>query len=339
MSISTFGACPTQKNKTISRGLFTISLFCVLFGVVIPQFCRIFQVWQDLDRLSNVLCSAELAFIVASTKMIVLYRNKKKMTTLYDYMMADWKRKKSTEELDIMIENGRKGRRFSLICIVTGHVTVTFRMFQWILENIPNWRSPEYYKNYTLFADAYYPFTWNYNPAFEFVTSFEYIGIILATCAYSGSDAYFSQISTHYTAQFHILLSNLNQSDRHHLCTSSQCESILVTYENPSSSNTHLVSEQPLVNLQSSKIGKAVFIGKGTGLLSSYEFADTAYKSEWYNLPSQKAKLIILLIQSGNKPVEITAGKFFVFNFKLFGSIVKTSLGYLSFLITMKESQ
>lgn len=53
----------------------------------------------------------------------------------------------------------------------------------------------------------------------------------------------------------------------------------------------------------------------------SFEFADTAYESEWYNIPPWKAKCVILLIQGGNKPLEITAGKFFIFNFKLFGSV------------------
>ncbi|XP_043466427.1 odorant receptor coreceptor-like [Leptopilina heterotoma] len=72
--------------------------------------------------------------------------------------------------------------------------------------------------------------------------------------------------------------------------------------------------------------------------MESYAFADTTYICEWFNLPSRKAKCLLLIMQSGNKPVEITAGKFFVFNFRLFGSIVKTSLGYLSFLITMKHS-
>ncbi|XP_043466422.1 uncharacterized protein LOC122501192 [Leptopilina heterotoma] len=70
----------------------------------------------------------------------------------------------------------------------------------------------------------------------------------------------------------------------------------------------------------------------------SFYFAQTAYESKWYNLPPHKSKCLLLLMQSGYKPIPITAGKFFVLNFMLFGSIIKTSMGYLSFLITMKES-
>lgn len=120
-------------------------------------------------------------------------------------MKDDWIRDKSNKELDIMITSGYKGKQFSLICIMMGHITVNSRLFQWILENVPNWKNPEQFKNFTLFADAYFPFTWNYTPTFELVCCFEYIGTICATFAYSGTDSFYCQVSFHLAAQFHIL--------------------------------------------------------------------------------------------------------------------------------------
>ncbi|XP_051164865.1 uncharacterized protein LOC127283813 [Leptopilina boulardi] len=70
----------------------------------------------------------------------------------------------------------------------------------------------------------------------------------------------------------------------------------------------------------------------------SFAFAQTAYDCEWYHLPPQKVKGLLLLMQSGHKPVAITAGKFCVLNLILFGSIMKTSMGYLSCLITMRQT-
>ncbi|XP_043466419.1 uncharacterized protein LOC122501189 [Leptopilina heterotoma] len=72
-------------------------------------------------------------------------------------------------------------------------------------------------------------------------------------------------------------------------------------------------------------------------LSGEYFILRTAYDCEWYHLPTKKVKSLLLLIQMGQKPVEITAGKFCVLNLILFGSIMKTSMGYLSFLITMKQ--
>lgn len=120
-------------------------------------------------------------------------------------MKDDWNRKKSDKELDIMIKNGYRGRKFALICITTGHMTVVSRLLPWTLENVPNWNNPEQFKNFTLFVDAYFPFTWNYTPTFELICCFQYIGVIYATFFYTGTDSFFCQVSFHFAAQYHIL--------------------------------------------------------------------------------------------------------------------------------------
>lgn len=127
------------------------------------------------------------------------------IATLYAYMMHDWKRKENNEELDIMIKNGRQGRKYSLICVITGHMTVFVHGLQCIIANISVWNSPEYYKNYTLYVDASFPFTWNYTPTFELLVTFQYIGASCATFAISGTDSIYCQISFHYAARYQIL--------------------------------------------------------------------------------------------------------------------------------------
>ncbi|XP_051164628.1 odorant receptor 4-like [Leptopilina boulardi] len=385
ISIGTFGAWPTQKNEKLSKCLFIISLFFLAFGVFIPQSIRVFQVWGDMDRLSNVLCVAELPYLVAFIKMIVLYRNKQKMSTLYSFMMDDWNRKKSNDELEIMIKSGDRGKRFSMVCIIMGHATAHSRMLQCIFENIPNWNSPGHFKNYTLYVDSYFPFTWNYYPAFELLCCFQYVGSVCATFSYSGTDSFFSQISFHYTAQYYILrmrllhlINNFNNKNCESKFNEEFNRIINIHYYINScieivESTFHLtflvqilactvqfcllgyffilyISQENRSSMLSEILFIIVFFMYINGNLyiycylaemlqmESYAFAETAYDTEWFNLPSQKAKSLLLLMQRGNKPNEITAGKFVVFNFQLFGSIVKTSLGYLSFLITMKKN-
>ncbi|XP_051164643.1 odorant receptor 4-like [Leptopilina boulardi] len=317
--------------------------------------------------------------------MVVLYCNKKKMSTIYDNMMANWKSKKSNEELDIMIKSGRKGKQFSLICLIMGHVTITARLVQCIFENLPNWNSPVHLRNFTLYVDAYFPFRWNYSPTFEIICCLQYIGTVCGTIAYTGTDSFFSQLSFHYTAQYHILrlrllhlINNFNNAkikskfnekfnniiNFHHqinscieiiestfhlmflvqllACTFQICLQayffiLFITHENHSSMISEILF---IVVFFMYIIGNFYIYCYLTEMLQmeSYAFADTAYETEWFNLPSQKAKSLLLLMRSGNKPVQITAGKFVVFNFQLFGSIIKTSMGYLSFLITMRKS-
>ncbi|XP_043466429.1 odorant receptor 4-like [Leptopilina heterotoma] len=71
--------------------------------------------------------------------------------------------------------------------------------------------------------------------------------------------------------------------------------------------------------------------------IESFEFAQAAYNCHWYKLPLKKAKFLLFIMQRGRKPVAITAGKFCVLNLALFGRILRTSMGYLSVLITMNN--
>ncbi|XP_014598466.1 PREDICTED: odorant receptor 13a-like [Polistes canadensis] len=68
----------------------------------------------------------------------------------------------------------------------------------------------------------------------------------------------------------------------------------------------------------------------------SNEMADAAYECEWYNITPKQSKYLILMIRRARSPLHITAGRFCSFNLLLFTKILKTSMGYLSVLYTMK---
>ncbi|XP_018354230.1 PREDICTED: odorant receptor 43a-like [Trachymyrmex septentrionalis] len=55
---------------------------------------------------------------------------------------------------------------------------------------------------------------------------------------------------------------------------------------------------------------------------------------EWYKLESRKARNLILLMMRAKYPFCITAGKIFPLTMVTFCSILKTSMGYISFLLT-----
>ncbi|XP_011066297.1 PREDICTED: odorant receptor 43a-like [Acromyrmex echinatior] len=55
---------------------------------------------------------------------------------------------------------------------------------------------------------------------------------------------------------------------------------------------------------------------------------------EWYKLESRKARSLILLMMRAKYPFCITAGKIFPLTMATFCSILKTSMGYISFLLT-----
>ncbi|XP_035741503.1 odorant receptor 13a-like [Vespa mandarinia] len=79
------------------------------------------------------------------------------------------------------------------------------------------------------------------------------------------------------------------------------------------------------------------YVGE-TLLVESTGIAFSAYDCEWYDLPPKKAICLLIVICRARIAFQITAGKFCPFSLELFGAIIKTSAGYLSVLLAMKNS-
>lgn len=108
-----------------------------------------------------------------------------------------------------MLESGRKGRKFALVCLTLSYSAVHCRVIIWIFENLKNWQSHEHYRNYTLYFEGYFPYIWNYSPVFELTCFLEYIGMMCATFPNTGTDAFFSQLIYHFIGEYKILRLNL----------------------------------------------------------------------------------------------------------------------------------
>ncbi|XP_043503052.1 odorant receptor 13a-like [Polistes fuscatus] len=78
------------------------------------------------------------------------------------------------------------------------------------------------------------------------------------------------------------------------------------------------------------------YVGE-TLLVESTGIAFSAYDCEWYDLPPKKAMCLMIVICRARIAFQITAGKFSPFSLELFGAIMKTSAGYLSVLLAMKD--
>ncbi|CAL1676435.1 unnamed protein product [Lasius platythorax] len=72
-------------------------------------------------------------------------------------------------------------------------------------------------------------------------------------------------------------------------------------------------------------------------LTESTNLAYGAYECKWYDLPMKEAKDLMFIVYGSTIPLRLTAGKFGVFSLEMFGTTIKTSMGYLSALLTMKD--
>ncbi|CAL7938193.1 unnamed protein product [Xylocopa violacea] len=70
----------------------------------------------------------------------------------------------------------------------------------------------------------------------------------------------------------------------------------------------------------------------------SEEIAQAAYDSPWYHARGHAAKDLVLIINRGNLPYQVTAGKFVTMNILTFKEILKASASYLSVLRVMMDT-
>ncbi|NP_001177481.1 odorant receptor 26 [Nasonia vitripennis] len=64
---------------------------------------------------------------------------------------------------------------------------------------------------------------------------------------------------------------------------------------------------------------------------------NSVYNYQWYKLSAQDAKMLIFVMHRGDRPLAMTAGKFCAFSLQLYAQILKTSGGYLSMLLALKD--
>ncbi|XP_076629850.1 uncharacterized protein LOC143346024 [Colletes latitarsis] len=69
------------------------------------------------------------------------------------------------------------------------------------------------------------------------------------------------------------------------------------------------------------------------------EIAFAAYDSPWYYSPGRVARDLVLIIDRGNSPYSVTAGKFVSMNLYTFKEILKASTSYLSVLKAMMDKE
>ncbi|KYQ54365.1 Putative odorant receptor 13a [Trachymyrmex zeteki] len=72
-------------------------------------------------------------------------------------------------------------------------------------------------------------------------------------------------------------------------------------------------------------------------LVQSTEIGLSAYESNWFNMPGKEARNLLLIMHRSTIPLYLTAGKFSTFSLQMFSKIVRSSLGYLSVLLTVTE--
>ncbi|XP_011152922.3 odorant receptor 22c-like [Harpegnathos saltator] len=72
-------------------------------------------------------------------------------------------------------------------------------------------------------------------------------------------------------------------------------------------------------------------------LTESTNIAYGVYECKWYDIPSRDAKDLMFIVYRSKIPLKLTVGKFGIFSLEMFGTTVKSSMGYLSAFLSMSD--
>nr|AXM05288.1 odorant receptor [Campoletis chlorideae] len=62
---------------------------------------------------------------------------------------------------------------------------------------------------------------------------------------------------------------------------------------------------------------------------------DAYYECRWYAMSLKYRKDMMICMAQTQKPLQLTAGRFYVFSLRRFGSVMKTAMAYISLLRTV----
>ncbi|XP_072760254.1 uncharacterized protein [Anoplolepis gracilipes] len=158
------------------------------------------------------------------------------------------------------------------------------------------------------------------------------IALLLIICGYAGTDAFVLGMALHICGQFAAL--------------SCKIDNLLKDRKNYHRHVTNIVSRhQHLIMLAEilENNFNMIFLQQSLGTvfllcltlyhtIASSGVRDAFYNSNWYNNTPSDTKLLTICINRSEKPLMLTAGKFYTLSLNTFTNIVKTSMAYLSIL-------
>ncbi|KAL2716819.1 odorant receptor 13a-like [Vespula squamosa] len=252
-------------------------------------------------------------------------------SNLLALMANDRKEADTEEEIKRMMTIARISRTISIgSTVITNAVVVLWATSRYLLMRQSGRRA--------LFLLSYFPYESLTTPNFEMTSVGQIVSAFCTATTYTVVDTFVAMLILHACGQFSYLrqkISELGINDdadfRRKLAKIVKKHDTLNKFADTIENK---FNGMLLMQMLGCTIELCVLCFQA--LLSS-KMADAAYQCKWYNMSAQEAKCLVLIIRRGRSPLCITAGRFCSFNLQLFTKILKTSMGYLSVLYTMKS--
>ncbi|KAF3054352.1 Odorant receptor 130 [Nylanderia fulva] len=363
----------TEQRKFNVR---IISILIVMIcSCLIPSIHALIRIWGDFMLMVDNL-QYTLPFLVVILKTCILWRKSKELAPILRMVKEDWLKFKMKRERDIMIKRARIARIITICGYFMVVCTFIFAMLLPTFGVItPAYATNTSDPDHWLLMPTYYIYDTNRSPSYEITLILQSIGVISAGAIFTSTDNLLGLLIFHVCGQLENLKTRIlhldqndfyntlsyNVQDHRRLIRSIKiiedtftlmllgilfCFALLFTVHGflivTVITQGYDLSFSRFLFIASASVAAfahmCLYCIVGEILVTQCnEIFEAACEYKWYKLEPRKAKTLLILMIRANKPLYITAGKLFPMTMSTLCNLIKTSGGYISFLLAYRE--
>ncbi|XP_011156970.3 odorant receptor 43a isoform X2 [Solenopsis invicta] len=344
-----------------------IILSLIIFVTIIPMIHSVIQVWGNMVLVVDNL-RLTLLFIITLMKYVIMLSKRTVILSIINMMVEDWIVFKSNIERAVMIKQAQIARVIIVIgyfiMIIGAFGTIISAFFGIQIASVTN-RTDQHK---TLLFLTYDFYDTDKSPQFELTFCIHIISLVTATTVFMSVDNFLVLLVFHICGQlknFRCRLVNMTSCKNYNKTLNNIVTSHLrmIRFADNIENTYSLMMLFMLLHfivvfclcgfcfiLEMDEVTTKIYISIitliillmntflycGAGELLT-EQSNAVYRAicnlEWYKLESKNARNIILLIVRTHHPICITAGRIIPLTMSTFCSVLKTSSGYITFLL------
>ncbi|XP_051164629.1 odorant receptor 4-like [Leptopilina boulardi] len=379
IQLSIIGAWPRidDKDGRISNFISFLAAMNVLLFITLPQTAFVFEIWPDLNLISESLSLANFPVTIGVLKLFAICNNRQALRELIVSIYDDWNCEKSEFNRKIMKSNANVSLIITLYCVLGTMSAVLLFLISEVYFNL----SGIYPVRQWLYL-SYFPFHTTESPTYELIILFQFTGGFCSGLIYGGIISFCGMLILHLHGQFEILQFTIEEFiNTHEFQTLAEYRSKLkifviqhehlnrfaITIEE--TFNKVLLLELLVFTAQLCLQGYLFLTIFRSRRISCFEYIfwlafvftilsnlfvicflgeklentsvklqGSIQKSKWYNLTATESIDLMMLVFRTNNPLKITAGKFCSFSFETFMAIIKKSFAFMSVLLTTNQN-
>ncbi|XP_039312122.1 odorant receptor 43a isoform X2 [Solenopsis invicta] len=355
-----------QYKKFFSKFRMLFNATAIVFILTIPALAQLIKVWGDMIQIIDNL-QFTLPFLVTTLKVFIMWYKKGALLLLTNMIMKDWTRVKMDEERNVMLKKAKTTRLllkigvfFTVLAVFSRLGSVFFKEYIWRVNNLTNHER-------SLPVPTYYWYDVTSSPKYELTYLAQTIGAFAIALTYVAVDNFLGLLILHVCGQMenlHLRLLHLGKDPDFR--TVLNCRSVEIIddafnllllgmigfFSILFSLYGFLVLTAVNQNTQLSFAQMSWYFSAGVSLLmhtclycavgehlvnQCEKIHSATYECVWYTLEPKAARNLTVIMVCAKKPLNITAGKMFPMTMSTFCSLLKTSAGYLSMLLAVRN--